>query len=351
MDMKIKYNKYVGIAILVFAGLGFAGRFWALPMLSLVEHVIYFIIQIGILHGLWLAYYVLNEQLNIHLPYEKGVVKRIIAQLVLGWLLIEGLMIPLAMYAYQRLMPMPLISFDKLHLIFIGLTAFFGSSVMNLGFIANHFFEQWRANAVRAAHLEKEKAQVQFDNLKNQLNPHFLFNSLASLDSLILDQPDLARQFLRQLSKVYRYALKSQDSALVSLEEEVEFVRNYISLLTTRFNDQLSIEINLDPGTLDYQVVPMTLQMLLENAIKHNRVNASSPLRVRIESTGLWLQVSNSICLKERVETSNGKGLESLSSLYEFLGNRPLEVKSDEAWFRVQIPLFVKGLTELSEVS
>jgi LytS/YehU family sensor histidine kinase len=258
------------------------------------------------------------------------------------------MMIPIGMYAYQRIMLIPTWSLEKIHFLFVGITAFFGSSVMNLGFIANHFFEQWGVNAVRAAHLEKEKTQVQFDNLKNQLNPHFLFNSLASLDSLILDQPDLARQFLRQLSKVYRYALKSQDSGLVSLEVEAEFVKNYISLLTTRFEDRLSIEIKLDPITLDYMVVPMTLQMLLENAIKHNRVNADTPLKIQIESEGLWLLVSNSVCRKERVETSNGKGLESLSSLYSFLGSRPLEVEEECGWFRVKVPLFLNGLSVLS---
>ena len=235
MGMKLRFNKYVEIAILVFSAFGFAGRFWALPELTLVEHIAYFFIQIVILNGLWFAYFFLNNRLNVHLPFEKGVGIRIATQLVIGWILIEGMMIPIGMYVYQRIVPLQPELFDKLHFLFIGLTAFFGSSVINLGFIANHFFEQWRENSVRAAQLEKEKIQVQFENLKNQLNPHFLFNSLASLDSLILDQPTLARQFLQQLSKVYRYVLKSQERGLVSVETEIEFVKNYIALLSTRF--------------------------------------------------------------------------------------------------------------------
>lgn len=349
--MKIKFNKYVEIAILVFSVFGFAGRYWSLPGLTLIEHIVYFFIQILILNGLWLAYYILNDQLNIHLPFEKGVGKRIATQLIIGWLLIEGLMIPIGLYAYQRIMPMQLEPFDKFHFVFIGLTAFFGSSVMNLGFIANHFFEQWRKNSVRAAQLEKEKVQVQFENLKNQLNPHFLFNSLASLDSLILDNPTLARQFLQQLSKVYRYVLKSQDRGLVSVETEAEFVKNYISLLSTRFADYLSIDIHLDPPTLEYQIVPMTLQILLENAIKHNTINANHPLRITIKSEDAWLTVTNTINPKDRVENSNGKGLAGLSSLYEFLENRPLEIKEDPSLFSVRVPLIQHNESSLEKAA
>ncbi len=347
--MKVKFNKYVEIVILVFSLFGFAGRFWALPELTLVEHIAYFFIQILILNGLWLAYYVLNDRLNIHLPYENGVALRIATQLIIGWFLIEGMMIPVGMYAYQRIMPMRLVEFDKLHFVFIGLTAFFGSSVMNLGFIANHFFEQWRTNSVRAANLEKEKTQVQFDNLKNQLNPHFLFNSLASLDSLIMDNPALARQFLQQLSKVYRYVLKSQEKGLVRVETEAEFVKNYISLLTIRFADSLSVNIELDPLTLDYQIVPMTLQILLENAIKHNTIHAQHPLRITITSEGTWLTVANNTNPKENVENSNGKGLIGLSSLYQFLGKRPLKIERGPNQFSVRVPLILHSVSSLEK--
>jgi two-component system, LytTR family, sensor kinase len=349
MAMKIRFNKYVEAAILAFSAFGFAGRFWALPELTLPEHILYFFIQIAILNGLWIAYYVLNHRLNHYLPYERGIINRIATQLILGWLLIECVMIPIALYAYERVMPMREVSLDKIHFLFIGLTAFFGSSMINLGFIADHFFGQWRKNSVRAANLEKEKAQVQFDNLKNQLNPHFLFNSLASLDSLIMDNPELAREFLQQLSKVYRYVLKSQDKGLVRVEMEVEFVKNYISLLSTRFSDSLSVDIELDPLTLDHQVVPLTFQILLENAIKHNTIHVHHPLHITIRSEGDWLTVTNNTNPKENVENSNGTGLMSLSSLYQFLSKRPLEIERGDNQFTVRVPLMLRGVSSLQE--
>lgn len=339
MAMRIRFNKYVEAAILAFSTFGFAGRFWILPELTLSEHIFYFLLQIAILNGLWIAYYILNQRLNHSLPYERGLLNRIATQLILGWLLVECVMIPIALYAYQRVMPLE-VSLDKIHFLFIGLTAFFGSSMINLGFIADHFFGQWRKNAVRAARLEKEKAQVQFNNLKNQLKPHFLFNSLASLDSLIMDNPELARQFLQQLSKIYRYLLKSQEKGLVRVETEAEFAKNYISLLSMRFPDSLSVDLELDPLTLDHQVVPLTLQILLENAIKHNTIHAQHPLRITITSEGDWLTVANNTNPKEKVENSNGTGLANLSCLYEFLGMCPLNIQKERESFYVKVPLF-----------
>lgn len=338
--MKIKFNRYVEVAILAFSLFGFAGRFWALPELTLVQHVGYFFMQFLILNLLWILYYLLNRRLNTYLPFEKGVIQRISLQLILGWLLVEGVMIPIGLYAVEHVNVLNSRSLDKLHFVFIGLTAFFGSSVMNLGFIANHFFEQWRKNAVRAANLEREKAQVQFDNLKNQLNPHFLFNSLASLDSLILDNPALARQFLQQLSKVYRYVLKSQDEGLVNLKTEMDFVSNYLSLLSIRFASHLSVELSLEEKDQNYQLVPMTLQILLENAIKHNVIDSDHPMTIKIRSQDEWMEVWNSLHRKQRVEGSNGKGLANLSSLYEFLGGRPMEIQQGEHYFSVRVPLF-----------
>jgi two-component system, LytTR family, sensor kinase len=339
MAMRIRFNKYVEAAILLVCVFGFAGRYWVLSKLTLGQHITYFFLQFIILNFLWVAYYVINKILNARLPFEKGLAKRIATQLILGWLLIECITIPIGLYAFEHVIPQQYSQFDRLHMVFIGLTAFFGSSFINLGFIADHFFDQWRRNAVRAAHLEREKANVQFENLKNQLNPHFLFNSLASLDSLIMDNPALARQFLQQLSKFYRYILKSQDRGLVSVETEAESVKNYISLLSIRFADYLTIDMNLSPSVLDYQIVPMTLQILLENAIKHNAINAQQPLQITITGENAWLTVKNTVNAKARVEGSNRRGLADLSSLYEFMNNRPLEIKQATGWFQVRVPL------------
>ena len=153
-----------------------------------------------------------------------------------------------------------------------------------MGFIASHLLKRWQENALRTAQLEKEKVQVQLDSLKNQISPHFLFNSLSSLDSLIDDNPVLARQFLQQLSKVFRYVLQHKEKALVPLETELAFIKNYISLLHTRFDGAFIVTMPGRDRALEQQIVPVTLQILIENAIKHNIISEARPLTVTIST-------------------------------------------------------------------
>ncbi|WP_229313092.1 sensor histidine kinase [Larkinella terrae] len=205
--------------------------------------------------------------------------------------------------------------------------------------MASHFLKQWQENAVRASQLEKEKIQVQLDNLKNQLSPHFLFNSLSSLDGLIHENPELASQFLRQLSKVFRYVIQHKDKDLVSLTTEVDFINNYIYLLKTRFNGSLDIQLKIPSVYSDKAIVPVTLQILIENAIKHNVANVGQPLAIQIVADEQYVTVENNLQRKPRVETSNGQGLTNLKALYHFLSEKDVKVEEEKDWFRVKVPL------------
>lgn len=207
------------------------------------------------------------------------------------------------------------------------------------GFIASHLLRRWQENAVRTAQLEKEKVQVQLDSLKNQINPHFLFNSLSSLDGLIDDNPVLARQFLQQLSKVFRYVIQHKEKALVPLETELTFIKNYVSLLHTRFDGAFIIHCQVSKDAMDQQIVPVTLQILIENAIKHNVISEARPLTITISTNDGYLDVSNPIHRKRQVETSNQQGLENLKLLYSYMASRPVEINENEGVFRVRLPL------------
>ncbi|GAO45542.1 ligand-binding sensor domain-containing protein [Flavihumibacter petaseus] len=191
----------------------------------------------------------------------------------------------------------------------------------------------------RAQLLEKEKAMAMFEALKQQLNPHFLFNSLSSLGSLIRTDQHLAGKFLESLSKTYRYILQSRNNDLIPLEEEIKFVSSYIRLLETRFQSALITALDIESGKLNRKIVPVTLQNLIDNAIKHNSIDQDMPLIIRIFTEGQYLVVRNNIQKKSNVETSNQQGLQQMKSLYTYFTQQPILVEETDDSFQVKIPL------------
>ncbi|WP_170069409.1 ligand-binding sensor domain-containing protein [Spirosoma pollinicola] len=192
---------------------------------------------------------------------------------------------------------------------------------------------------IQTTRLERDKAQIQYQNLINHLNPHFLFNSLTSLNSLIITKPKDASQFLRKLSTIYRYILQNKDKELVSLQDELTFAQNYIDLQAARFGSDLQISINVDAAYLTHRIVPVTIQNLLENAIKHNILDEESPLYIRIFTENNTLFVANTLQKKDFVETSNKQGLASLKSLYGYLSGREISITQTDTEFTVAVPL------------
>ncbi|HQU99555.1 MAG TPA: histidine kinase [Bacteroidia bacterium] len=187
--------------------------------------------------------------------------------------------------------------------------------------------------------LEKEKSIVHYENLKQQLNPHFLFNSLTSLSSLIATEPKIARQFVDQMSKVYRYILKSSDHETVLLADELKFANTYIQLQKTRFENGFEVHITIDDRYLNRSIVPVTLQNLVENALKHNIVDDESPLKIEVFVQQEYLVVKNNLQLKTVVETSNKQGLDKMKSLYKYLSCNPIVVENNDGFFQIKIPL------------
>ena len=191
----------------------------------------------------------------------------------------------------------------------------------------------------KAQKLEKEKTLVMYENLKQHLNPHFLFNSLTSLSSLIRIDQRGAGDFLERMSKVYRYILKNRDNETVPLAEELKFVDLYIELQKTRFEKGLSININIDEEHHHRKIAPVTLQNLVENAIKHNIADPDSPLVIDLFIENNYLVVRNNLQKKNFVETSNKQGLANMESLYRYLSGKPMIITEDENYFTVKIPL------------
>lgn len=201
------------------------------------------------------------------------------------------------------------------------------------------FYERWRKATVLAEQLKRENLQTQLESLKAQVNPHFLFNSLNSLSSLISEDSEKAEKFLDELSKVYRYLLRNNEDDLTTLSEELQFIQSYYHLLKTRYGESLQVHTYIDDQYLDYQLPPLTLQMLVENAVKHNRMMKEFPLRIVLKNAGDKLIVVNNLQRKVRQVSSNRIGLGNIAKKYKLLQQEDIQVKQDETEFAVEIPL------------
>lgn len=228
------------------------------------------------------------------------------------------------------------------NLVTIGYLLYFLTTlVLNLVYFGILYFYNWRKDLINLGGSQREQAIVKYDSLKNQLNPHFLFNALTSLNSLIFENQQLASDFLQQLSKVYRYVLHNKEKETVPISTELNFIGHYISLLKIRFDTAIHFTILLDEETKEKEIVPITLQILIENAVKHNIASAKCPLSVTISSDQSYLIVQNNINKKMQVESSNRQGLENLKGFYHYLSNLPIEIVETPNLFTVKIPLIL----------
>lgn len=199
-----------------------------------------------------------------------------------------------------------------------------------------------RQMQVQAEQLMKENAVAQFEALKNQVSPHFLFNSLSILSSLVHVDANLSEKFIDQLSKAYRYILEQKDNDTVSLRTELEFLRSYAFLLKIRFENKFDVKVLIsDADAEKYQVAPLTLQLLIENCVKHNRMSEKEPLIVTILANDKYLVVRNPNRPRNEIEktTSTGIGLANIKNRYQLLSESSVLVEQDEELFTVKIPL------------
>ncbi len=214
--------------------------------------------------------------------------------------------------------------------------------VVYLVYEAVYFFEAWKLNVRKTESLARESVQSQLEVLKNQLDPHFLFNSLNTLAALIDDENVDAQQYLERLSDVYRYVLVSRSKNTVLLEEEISFLDAYVYLNKIRFRDNLQVEKSLSPEAYRQYVTPLSLQMLIENAIKHNVVSKENPLKIKIQQeSNQYLVVENNIQEKTILEKSTRVGLQNIINRYGLLTDRQVEVIRSGGLFTVKIPLLL----------
>ncbi len=237
---------------------------------------------------------------------------------------------------------------ERLQFYFIALII---TLIISLFFHAFYFYKELQKNKLKEQKIIAGTASAQFESLKNQIDPHFLFNSLNVLSSLIEENPDKAQNFTTSLSKIYRYVLDQKDKELVSLEEELKFAKTYMQLLQMRFENSLFFELPDKLTNPEAKVVPLSLQLLLENTIKHNIVSESKPLHIRIYENNNTLVVENDLQRKEVLKTRKGVGLQNIVNRYAIVTPRKVIVNETDQHFKVQIPVLTKQYTVMESQS
>jgi sensor histidine kinase YesM len=187
--------------------------------------------------------------------------------------------------------------------------------------------------------LKRAYLQAELELLKGQLNPHFLFNSLSSLSGIIREDPQLAQHYVSQLSKVFRYSLQQSGTSMVTLKEEVGMIMAYSELLTMRFEKGFKMDVDIDSDFLSQHIPHLSLQLLLENAAKHNIATAKKPLKVSVFVDGGYLIVRNNLQPIANPESSTGIGLVNLNERYKILMGREIEIIRSDDYFTVKLPL------------
>jgi sensor histidine kinase YesM len=295
--------------------------------------------SIAIGYPAWKGMVWIVKTLERRIPWLKSPVKRLVYQIV-ALSLFSGIVIFAGFYVWIRLSGG--ISFDmvkedifpslRVAYIFMFLSLLVGNALL--------FFKNWKESALQQEELKRAHLALQYQSLKDQVRPHFLFNSLSSLATLINTDAKKATDFVHKLSDVYRYVLEQRESELVSLREDLKFMEDYVFLQQIRFGKNLQVDNRLKLD-MNRMVIPLSLQMLVDNAIKHNEISEEHPLKITISSTAQGhVIVKNNLRKKAVSEPSLGTGLENLRKQIAWFSDDPLMVQEEKDAFIIRMPTF-----------
>ena len=212
------------------------------------------------------------------------------------------------------------------------------ASMFSMSLIIMRFTEKWIFHQKEIDHLKQEKLKMDYNSLQDQLNPHFLFNNLSALKSLIIYDQNAAVDFTENFTDVYRYVLQSKNKMVILVKDELEFIKAYIDLHQVRLGNGLKVNIDIHEDDMAFEIAPLTLQLLIENAIKHNITSKDSPLKIDVRIKNDYLIVENNNQKKE-TSYSTHTGLSNLRKRYEILTEREIVIHEDQNIFRANIPL------------
>jgi sensor histidine kinase YesM len=282
--------------------------------------------------GIWLGCTTIVTLLWKKFPWEEKPVLHLLIEI--SAILVYTLIFSIALYSVERkYFDFPEMLNPGMDIFITLLITFFITTINESAF----FYRQWKYNFSKSVRLEKDNLEARFEALRAQINPHFLFNSLNSLTSMVEDNKPVV-EYIENLSALLRYMMKSGEKELVSLGEEIKILRSYISLQMTRFHGSLEIKVGISEELHNHVVPPLVLQMLVENSIKHNVISRENPLIVELIADNESITVTNNIQRKTGV-TSTGQGLENIRARYGFFTSAKMVVTENGEIFRVKIPL------------
>ena len=281
---------------------------------------------------------ILNKALNFILPWKKRSGLRFITHLVLGTclsLVVLNLAYQIIKNSFTEAPPefgqMVLLNVYGMALLLPIYSLFFGVK----------FLRAWRKADLESEILQKENSRSQMMMLRNHLDPHFLFNNLNTLSSLIDIDRDLSKQYLDKFAEVYRSILRTEQTDLTTVREELEMIESYVFLLNIRFQNAFTIDVNVDDQDLDMAIPPLSIQMLIENALKHNVTSRKKPMHMSIESQNSEFLVVTNTLQKKIVEPNNriGTGIDNIRTRYEFFTDKKVDISETMDVYKVRLPL------------
>lgn len=219
------------------------------------------------------------------------------------------------------------------------LVAIIFTFLLNALYEGFYLFLRLSATALERERYKKESIEAQYQNLTSRLNPHFLFNSLNTLTTIVEEDSKKAVSYIKELSIVYRYVLNSEKSTWVDLPSEIKFTNSYITLLKMRFEENLKLNLDICEKHQLFYILPLTIQLLIENAVKHNEISTSHPLEVKIYCTDEYLIVTNNKQKRQIMPSSTKVGLQNIKDRYWFLVSKEVIVEDTDTTFTVKIPL------------
>jgi len=291
-----------------------------------------------------MANYSLFDKVQLQYPIKIDIFKRLIWIFILSSIIAAAIITIWVLIFYSTIgqcvvnkeveeIGLPAVIFDNI------VTAVIVNFGVGAIFILRHSIISWKKAFIEAEEYKRKSIESQYSALVNQINPHFLFNSMNALASLIPESPEKAVEFVNKFSRIYRYVLDVKDKIVSELRDEIDFLDAYCYLQKIRFGNNLVIEKKINASLMNYFLPPLSLQLLVENAIKHNEISKSNPLVVTIESLERFIVVKNSLKLKLVKEESSGIGLRNLKERYSHLTEEEPEfyIKNNE--YIAKVPL------------
>ena len=302
-----------------------------------------FTIVVSVSIGYGIGY--INKWISNQIPWRKNVLGRFVAGLSLDFIFLGAVMIMMGWLAnISGLISYTMFEEDmfirQIELKLIVLT-FITLFILTLIEFNRFSYNEYTVGQIRKLKSERKQLELQFEALKSQLSPHYLFNSMNTISSLVYRDPNEAENYIRNLADTFNYVLNTREVRLVTLQEEIEALKDYAYLLTIRYGDAASLKIEIDKGLQQLPIPPLTLQLLVENAVKHNVVSTDQPLRIHVRANENELIVLNNKTGTPAQTASHRVGLKNIKNRYAFFSPLEIQVKDDD-YFEVKLPMLSK---------